>query len=43
MSHDPVILCDKDRIIMNPRDDFVQVRLVLPSDDSVTDEEVDEE
>jgi len=43
MSNDTVILRDKDRIIMNPRDDLVQVRLVLLGDDTMTNEEVDEE
>jgi len=43
VSNDPVILSDKDGIIMDPRDDFVKVRLVLPGDDTMTNEEVDEE
>ena len=43
MSNDPVILRDKDRIIVNSRDDLVQVRLVLPGNDTMTDEEVDGE
>jgi len=43
VSNDPVILSDKDGIIVNPRDDLVQVRLVLLGDDTMTNEEVDEE
>jgi hypothetical protein len=43
MDGHPIIFCDKGVIVVDSPDNFVQVRLIFPVDNTVTNEKVDEE